>query len=163
MKDVIVLVATDYEDVELITTIDIFSRENVSYDLVSIENKDMVKGKYNALVETKKIKDIDTNNYRAVYIPGGHSGEAFSKSKETPEILLKYKKENKIIAAICAGPEVAFQAGVLKDVKITSYPGFAQNGHNTGNEVEVSGNVVTGRDYLATPNFAKELVKIIKK
>ena len=38
MKKIAVFVATGFEDVELIATLDVLARGNITYDLISVEN-----------------------------------------------------------------------------------------------------------------------------
>ena len=160
---VLVVVATGFEDVELITTIDVFSRNEIDYDLVSIQNLVEVKGAYNAIVKTKLFKDINHNDYNVVFLPGGPGTKELLKSKELIKIIQEYNEKNKIIAAICAAPDVLMKAGILENKIITSYPNHTKNGKNTRNAYEVDGNIVTGRDFEATLKFALVLVDKIKK
>lgn len=163
-KDILVFVASEFEDVELIATLDIFVRNEVTFDLVSIENKDLVKGQQGcAFVETIHKDDIEFNEYKGLFLPGGKGHLLLLEDKFVLETIKKFNDDKKIIAAICAAPEVLKKAGVLEGIKrYTSFPGFAKGENNLSTPVEISDNIITGRDFEATIMFAKEIVKKIK-
>lgn len=159
-KDVLVLVATGFEDMELITPLDLFARNNISYDLVSIENKNEVKGKYETIVKTKQITDIYQKNYRSLFLPGGPGTDLLIKDNKVLE-LTKYFGENKHLFAICAAPSIILKSGInIEDY--TAYPGSADSDRNSGKQVVVSNNIITGRDYLSSKEFAYKVIEKIK-
>lgn len=162
MKDLIIFVATGFEDTELIASLDVFSRHEVTYDLVSVEGLNEVKGKVDAYVKTKTEKDVSLSDYRGFFLPGGPGHKILLESELVKNVVKEYSK-NKIVSAICAAPEVLLKNNVLEGVKYTSFPGFALSDRNTGNEVEVDKNVVTGRDFKATIKFAETLCEVLKK
>lgn len=162
-KNLVVFVATGFEDTELIAALDVFTRSGLNYDLVSPENFSTVRGKFNAIVETMPIKNFDENNYDGLFLPGGPGYEILLRSLQIKEVIKSYEKQGKILAAICAAPEVLKVAGVLEGVRITSYPGLAKTETNTGTEVEADKNIITGKDYFATIEFAKEVAKKFNK
>lgn len=162
MKDLIIFVATGFEDTELIAAIDVLSRHDISYDLVSVENKSEVKGKVEALVKTKTLNEVSPYTYKAVFLPGGPGHKILLESWIVNEVVKDYAI-NKIVSAICAAPEVLLRAGVLAGKTFTSHPGFALDKNNTGSAVEVDDNIITGRDFEATIEFAKVLARAIKE
>lgn len=161
-KNLAVFVATEYEDTELISSLDVFARNEVTYDLFSVENLDMVKGKFEAIVKTKRIDDFKSENYDGLFLPGGPGHVLLTKSDKLIATVKEYKKQGKFLTAICAAPEVFVQAEIIDSEIITSFPGFADAKHNTGAEVEVYHNIVTGRDFKSTIAFAEAVVKTIK-
>lgn len=163
MKDLIVFVTTGFEDTELIAALDVFNRNDISYDLVSIENKTEVKGKVEAFVKTIPLKEINLKEHRGVFLPGGPGHKLLLASENVKEIVRQFDAENKVVSAICAAPQVLMEAGILGDRKYTSFPGFALSKNNNGKEVVVSKNLITGRDFEATISFAKEVVKALKR
>ena len=158
---IIVIAAEGFEDVEMITTLDILSRNNIDYDIASIQNKQYVKGKFDAIVEALSFEGLNQNNYDGIFIPGGPGHEIILKDIRIKKWVQDFNNANKVVAAICAAPTILYEAGILARRSYTSYPGFAQGQGNTGEEVVVDGNIVTGRDYLATVNFAETLAKIL--
>ncbi len=162
MKNIAILVADGFEDTELIGAIDFWTREGITFDLISIQNKKEVKGSYFAKIDTIPIDEINLNNFENLFIPGGKSGELFLKFKRTSDIILDFYNKNKGVFAICAAPLLFYNANILKNKLFTCWPGLNLK-DSTNSEFEIDGNIITGRDYLATIPFAKEVAKYIKK
>ena len=62
------------------------------------------KNSLEVLKNTKKLVDIDYNNYNAIFFPGGH-GPMFDLAyyEHLCEILNEFNNKNKVISAICHG------------------------------------------------------------
>lgn len=161
MNNIAVFVATEFEDVELIASLDVFKRANISYSLFSVENLVEVKGKYEAIVKTKSMNEFNIDDFNGMFLPGGPGHLKLKQSSQLLEIIKEFKNQNKMISAICAAPDVLIEAGIINEEVITSYPGHAKIKNNSGNEVEVSGNLVTGRDFKATIIFAEKIVGVL--
>ncbi|NQZ29000.1 MAG: DJ-1/PfpI family protein [Mycoplasmatales bacterium] len=162
MKNIAILIADGFEDTELIGAIDLWTRENINFELISIQNKFEVKGSYYAKVDAKPISEINFDDFENLFIPGGKSTNLFKEYQETNNILLDFYNKNKGIFTICAAPSLLFDVGILKNHSFTCWTGLELPG-STNSEYEVDGNIVTGRDYLTTMIFAKEVAKFIKK
>jgi putative intracellular protease/amidase len=63
------------------------------------------------------IEAIKFDNILGLIIPGGWNDE---QRPELTELINKLNKENKLIAAICAGPQFLARAGILKGRKYTT-------------------------------------------
>ena len=71
-------------------------------------------------------------------------------------------KNNKLAAAICAGPIVLKQAGVIEGRKITSYPGFENQlsgGIYQEQGVVRDGNIITARGPALAVDFALAIIE----
>ena len=126
MKKAIVLLAKGFEEVEALTVVDVLRRGGVHCITCSIDGEDEVLGSHSIHVKANNIiEKVDVDKYDALVVPGGMPGAAnLRDSEKVIELVKKFHKENKIIAAICAGPIVLGKAGILKGKKVTSYPGF---------------------------------------
>ena len=85
-------------------------------------------------------------------------------SAELAELLIFAKKEEKILAAICAAPLVLGNLGLLEGKKATCYPGFENElkGANIQNQkVCIDGNVITACGPAAALEFSLALVQKI--
>ncbi len=162
MKKIAILVATGFEDVELIGAIDHWKRAGIEFDIFSIEDKDFVEGSFFAGVNTKRYNLEEILSYGALFIPGGKAKKIFDRFKDTKKIITEFNDNNKSIFAICAAPDLLYKSGILKGKTFTCWPGLGLN-DSSGEEVEECQNVVTGRDYLSTMHFAEIVVKHLKK
>ena len=69
-----------------------------------------------------------------------------------------------MIAAICAGPSILGNIGLLKNIKYTCYPGFEDDsfeGFYMNNSVSHDKNIITGRAMASTIEFAREIINSI--
>ena len=162
-KKILVILATDFEDTELVSALNIFKRKGLYYDLFSLENKKIVKGQNNTFIKPTIFNNSNLLNYDCLFLPGGKGHLLMLKSELLLNLIKKYHSQNKLLAAICAAPTVLQKAGALEGKKFTSYPGYAKSINNTGSQVEIDHNLVTGKDFESTIIFAKSIAKELKK
>ncbi|SHI16799.1 DJ-1 family glyoxalase III [Sporanaerobacter acetigenes] len=165
MKKVLVLLAEGFEEVEALTVVDYLKRKDVLCETCSITGEKMVVGAHKIRVEADKvlaeIKNID--NYQALIIPGGLPGA--TNLRDNPiviRLVQAFNHEEKILAAICAGPIVLEKAGVLKEKKVTSYPGFeGELKESTYLEdiVVQDGNIITARGPAVAVYFVLKILE----
>ncbi len=162
MKKILVVVHSGYEETELISTLNIFKRNKVNYYLWSIEGLLSVNSSHEAIVKTKTFLP-KIENFDGIFIPGGPAIDKLIKYDKLIDLVKKFNKKNKIIAAICAGPLILYKAGLLNDKIYTAYPKIEILKKKNNNEVEVDKNIITGKSFESTIEFAKEIVFRINK
>ena len=149
MKKVACLFADGTEELELLAVVDVLRRGGVKADLISISGKMPVSAHGVAIEADLLIEEAEFEQYDAIYIPGGSGGaESLSKHPAVLEAVRTFNKASKILAAICAGPIVLEEAGILKGHTGTSYPGFEQDlsfDNYKDDLVVVSNQVITSR------------------
>ena len=162
MKKAIVFLANGFEEMEALGTVDILRRGGIEVTTVSITDNPVVTGAHNVPVTADTtLGKADLAGADALVLPGGMPGAANLNDSEP----VKEYREGKIVAAICAAPMVLGGLGLLKGRNATCYPGFEPKliGANvTGEAVEVSDNVITGKGPGLVMNFALALVAAIK-
>lgn len=164
MKKVLLLLAEGFEEVEALTIVDYLRRMDIVVDTVSIGGKN-VQGAHGINIEAdKKIEAIDDiKNYDGLVIPGGIPGATNLRDDDRVIKLVKeFNQEQKIIAAICAGPIVLERAGILKGKKVTSYPGFEDELKESVYKEKLvvqDGNIITARGPAVAIYFAIKLVE----
>lgn len=126
MKKAIVLLAKGFEEVEALTVVDVLRRGGVHCITCSINGEEEVLGSHSIHVKANSLLEkTDVDKYDALVIPGGMPGSAnLRDSEEVINLVKKFNNENKLIAAICAGPIVLGKADILTEKKATCYPGF---------------------------------------
>ena len=165
----LVFLANGCEDVEAITVIDYLRRADIDVTTVSIHDGTNITTKSNIIIEADaNLSDINPANFGGLYIPGGTKGaEALRDDDRVIDIVKTFNDEDKIIAAICAGPIVLNRAGVLADKKATSFPDMKDDIDNCKEYVDdqlvvTDGNITTSRGAAVTVYLAMRLVEIIK-
>lgn len=128
MKDLLVFLAEGFEEIEALTIVDVLRRADLKVDTVSISDRLEVKGAHDVKIFADKVFDeINIEDYRAMYIPGGQPGATNLKNdKRVLECANVFNDEERKVIAICAGPQVLDAAGLLKDEKFTCYPGVEE-------------------------------------
>lgn len=164
---VLVFLAEGFEEVEALTVVDYLRRANIEVDTVSIGDK-MVKGAHDIIVSADKlISEIESAGiYDAVVIPGGIPGATNLRDNDRViEIVKSLNEEDKLLAAICAGPIVLERAGVIGGREITSYPGFEEELADC-KYMEASvvrdGNIITSRGPALAVDFAIEIISYLQ-
>ncbi|NLB84692.1 MAG: DJ-1/PfpI family protein [Acholeplasmataceae bacterium] len=168
----LLLVTNNVEDGEALLTRDLLLRAGLKIDLVSLSRSKKLKTSHGLTFEADyKLEEIDAYSYDFLVIPGG--GYVFDlMAEEPPKTMLKigtiainFYNSDKLIAAICAGPMLLNEVGILKNKKYTCFPGCETNidGIHYGDKsVVVDDNIITGRSVAAVVDFSYEIVKHLK-
>ncbi|WP_125152084.1 DJ-1 family glyoxalase III [Clostridium rectalis] len=125
MKNILVILAEGFEEIEAFTVVDILRRANLICETCSLKDE-FVSGTHNIKVKCDvSIDDIDKNDYSAVILPGGMPGAInLRDDNRVISLLDDFYKSKKFIGAICAAPIVLAKANIISNLNITSYPGF---------------------------------------
>lgn len=160
-----VFFAEGFETIEALTVVDYLRRAGIDVDMISADDKEYVKSAQDVVVKTeiilKSIENID--DYYGFVIPGGMGGAtSLSKNDKVLEIIRSCDKKSKLVCAICAGPMVLVESGILDGRKITGYPGMFEDGEGytfLDEKVVVDGNIITSRGPSLTVYFALEIIE----
>ena len=169
MKKFLVLVANGNETIEVLTVVDYLRRADIKVDIASTEEGlDLVTSHDVTYKADIMFDDIEEDDYFGLYIPGGTKGAYSLRDNENVlDLVKRFNDEGKIIAAICAGPVVLNEAGVLFDKKATSFPSMKGEMDKTKTYVDdeiivTDKNITTSRGAALTNYLALKLIEIIK-
>lgn len=169
MKKFLVLVANGNETIEVLTVVDYLRRVDIKVDIASTEEGlDLVTSHDVIYKADIMFDDIKEDDYFGLYIPGGTKGAySLRDNEKVLDLVKRFNDEGKIIAAICAGPVVLNEAGVLFDKKATSFPSMKGEMDKTKTYVDdeivvTDGNITTSRGAALTNYLALKLIEIIK-
>ncbi len=169
MKKFLVLVANGNETIEVLTVVDYLRRADIKVDIASTEEGlDLVTSHDVTYKADIMFDDIKEDDYFGLYIPGGTKGAySLRDNEKVLKLVKRFNDEGKIIAAICAGPVVLNEAGVLFDKKATSFPSMKDEMDKTKTYVDdeivvTDGNITTSRGAALTNYLALKLIEIIK-
>ncbi|MDR0496612.1 MAG: DJ-1/PfpI family protein [Treponema sp.] len=169
-KNVIVLLAEGFEEVEAITPIDYLRRAGIEVTVASIGKELAVTGSHGIKVTADicldSFLDPGTQNLEVcdgVVVPGGLPGaDNLAASKATGAFLKEMAVSGKLVSAICASPaRVLAPLGLLEGKKFTCYPGEeakVSNAEWKQDRVVVDGNVITSRGAGTAGEFACAIV-----
>ncbi len=167
MTKAIVFLAEGFEEMEALGTVDILRRGGIGVITVSITDDKTVKGAHGiSITADATISSMDLGSADALILPGGMPGSSnLDASDVVKDAIMKQYKAGRIVAAICAAPMVLGGLGILEGRKVTCYPGFEEKlcgAQATGRDVEIDGNVITGRGPGLVMKFALALVEALK-
>lgn len=165
MAKALVFLATGFEEIEALTVVDVLRRAGVDVTVAGL-TPNVTEGKHGVkVVPDKSIDDVKVEDFDAVIAPGGNPG--YKNLRKDPRVIAMVKKafdSNKIVAAICAGPTVLSDAGILEGKACTIYPGMDQELEAGGGKpkhdiVVVDGNIITSRGPATALPFALKLAE----
>lgn len=165
MKNVMVPIARGFEEIELVSVVDILRRAGVRVVLASLDSHKRVLGAHNIVIEADNaLPEFDSEDFDAIVLAGGYNGMQNLANNELVMLWLKQlDSSQKLVAAICASPIVLDKAGVLKG-DFTCYPGCEsqinmEHKNKKSNAVIKNGNIITSTGPATAVVFALELVK----
>ena len=125
MARVLVPLAPGFEEIEAVTIVDVLRRAGVEVVVAGLESR-QVTGSHDITVGADELLgNVLHEDWDAIVLPGGMPGAQHLENHTGLRALLqKQAGANKHVAAICAAPKALAAAGLLKDKRATSYPGF---------------------------------------
>ena len=177
MKGVFVFLADGFEEIEALATVDILRRGGVDVMTVSNDTEGFVTGSHDLTVcpdmtfdhFMAELRMGGTTKADVLIFPGGLPGAQNLADNETLiSVMNRHWEDGGTVAAICAAPGlVASRLPSLDGVDFTCYTGFegapvAKGGNYTGEPVEVSGNLITGRGPGCAIPFALAILERIQ-
>ena len=164
---VYMLLGTGFEETEAIAPLDLLRRAGVEILTVGINGK-IVYGSHRIGVEADiELGEVDLTALEMVILPGGLGGVASIRaSKEAMDIVRFAYENNKFTCAICAGPTVLADLGIVDGRKATCYPG-CESGMGQAVMQEnaasvIDGKLITGTSAGCAVPFGLSLIEALK-
>jgi protease I len=168
-KKVAILATDGFEQVELTTPRDALKNAGATVEIVAPHGGE-IQG-FNHLDKADKVKvdrtleDAKPADYDAIVLPGGVANpDQLRMLPKAVAFARHFYDAQKPIAVICHGPWTLIDAGVVKDLEITSWPSLKTDLRNAGarwvdQEVVVDNGVVSSRKPADLPAFCKKMVE----
>lgn len=164
---VYILLADGFEEVEAIAPFDALKRAGVETSFVGVTGR-VVTGSHGVQVVTETgIGDVDAASAEAVIVPGGLRG--VENIKSSPAALAAVSSAygaGALVAAICAGPTVLAQLGILRGRRAVCYPGMEGELTNAlpcpDERTVTDGTVITGRSAGTAWDFALAILTYLR-
>jgi len=168
-KKVAILVTDGFEQVELTKPREALNEAGAETKIVSLK-PGKIQGMHHADKGDKFDVDLTLDEARAeefdaLMIPGGlMNPDALRSNEDALEFTRHFFREGKPVAAICHGPWVLIDAGVVRGRILTSWPAIKTDVKNAGGkwvneEVVVDNGLVTSRKPDDIPAFNKKMVE----
>ncbi len=127
--EVLIFLAPGFEDIEMLTVVDLLRRKKISIDMVSITDSLEVTSSHNVTIKADKLfDDADFDSAKMLVLPGGMPGTTnLAAYSPLTDKIREFAAAGKWLSAICAAPAVVFDAlKVYEGRKATCYPGFKE-------------------------------------
>ncbi len=168
-KKVAILVANFFEQVEMTKPRAALEQAGAEVKIVSPDSGE-IQGMNHADKGDKFPVDIELSKARAhefdaLMIPGGTMNpDTLRSTPQALEFTRYFFREGKPVAAICHGPWVLVDAGVVRGRKLTSWPAIKSDIRNAGGnwvdeEVVVDNGLVTSRKPDDIPAFNCKMIE----
>ena len=166
MAKLVLFMADGFEEIEGLTVVDVLRRGGVEVTTVSIMEHRVVESSHGVKIYADAMyADVDFSAYDGLVLPGGMPGTTNLMGHDgVNEQIRAYAAAGKLVAAICAAPTVLGQAGLLKNIPATCFPGCEDKlnaAQYTQTQVEHHGNIITGQAMGAAIPFALEILKTV--
>jgi protease I len=169
-KKVAILTDNGFEEIELTSPKKALEEAGAVVDIVSLQ--DVVKGWNHdhwsiELPVTINLREASPEDYDALMIPGGViNPDQMRSHKEYVAFAQHFLEEGKPLAAICHGPQLLIETGMLGGREMTSYPSIQTDIKNAGaswhdEEVVVDNGLVTSRSPKDLDAFNTKMIEEI--
>ncbi|MVN92201.1 type 1 glutamine amidotransferase domain-containing protein [Mucilaginibacter aquatilis] len=115
----------------------------------------------------KLLTDASPDDYDALVLPGGVlNPDKLRQNKDAVAFVSAFLDEGKPLAAICHGPQMLIETGLIKGRKVTSYPSLQTDLQNAGaewvdEEVVTDNGLVTSRTPADLDAFNRKTIEEI--
>ena len=164
---VYMLLGNGFEETEAIAPLDLLRRAEISVLTVGVNGKVIYGSHGIGVLADITLPEMDLTDMDMIVLPGGLGGVAAARaSKEALEALRFAWENNKLVAAICAGPTVLADLGITEGLQATCYPGCesGMRGAEMVSDAAVvrDGNLITGTSAGCAVKFGLALVEALK-
>jgi len=172
-KNVAILATNGFEDSELRSPLEALRTAGANVMIVSIDEgeiKGWKDGEWHGTIKVDKtVNESSADQFDALVLPGGViNPDLLRRNADAVQFVKDFFKQKKPVGAICHGPWMLAEAGVLKGRKITSYVSIRTDMVNAGanwvdEEVVVDEGLVTSRSPKDLPAFNAKLVEEVRE
>ena len=164
---VYVLLGTGCEEIEALTPVDLLRRAGVPVKTVGLNGKTVFGGHAIGVACDLTIDELDIADAEMIVLPGGLGGVASIRACDRALEAVKAVHDNgKYVAAICAGPTVLADLGLLTGRKATCYPGQIPNMRDAlvveNAACVTDGKIITGTSAGTAAAFALALIEALR-
>ena len=164
---VYMLLGTGFEETEAIAPLDLLRRAGVEVRTVGVNGK-IIRSSHKVGIEADiLLEELDLSDCEMIVLPGGLGGVASIRdSRKALEAVRAVYDAGKYVAAICAGPTVLADLGLLSGVRSTCYPGQIPNMRDAvvveNAACITEGKIITGTSAGTAVPFALALIEALK-
>lgn len=160
-KRVLCLVADGVEELELVAPVDVLRRAGAEVVLAAVGEEVRVTGRNNIVLHADQgLADTKVEDFDLLLVPGGAAVAKLRQDGRPAGLAKSFVQAGKPVAAICAGPLVLEDAGLLEGKRFTAHASVTNElpGAQTGERVMEDGLIITSRGAGTALEFGLALV-----
>ena len=168
-KKVAILTENGFEEVELTSPMNALEAAGVKVEIISPQKEKVKAWNHDhwsiELPVDKQIGDANPEDYDMLVLPGGvMNPDTLRLNNECVAFAQHFLEQGKPLAAICHGPQLLIETGMLDGRTMTSYPSVKTDLINAGvnwvdKEVVVDNGLVTSRTPQDLEAFNKKMIE----
>ena len=172
-RKIAILTEEGFEQVELTSPKAALEAAGAKVDVISPKSgkiKAWNKTNWGIEIEVdKQLSNVSPDEYDALVLPGGVlNPDKLRQNKEAVAFVSAFLDEGKPVAAICHGPQMLIETGLLGSRTLTSYPSLQTDLKNAGahwinQEVVVDNGLVTSRTPADLEAFNQKMIEVIRE
>ncbi|MDC7953614.1 type 1 glutamine amidotransferase domain-containing protein [Liquorilactobacillus mali] len=169
MSKVAVLVTNLVEEIEYTSPVAALKEAGHEVTTISLDDTTTIKGKHgNEIKVDTGISSVKPTDFDALLIPGGFSPDQLRSDERFVAFTKHFLLSDSPLFAICHGPQLFIQTGLVKGRTMTSYKSVQPDLYYAGATVKdepvvIDNNLVTSRTPDDIPAFNKAITKILTK
>jgi protease I len=170
-KKVAILTENGFEEVELTSPMKALREAGATVDVVSPQKKNVRAWDHDHwsidIPVDVYLEDANADDYDALFIPGGVlNPDQMRTNPDCVDFAQQFLEEFKPVAAICHGPQLLIETGMLRGKNLTSFPSIRSDLENAGAhwmdlEVVTDNGLTTSRSPQDLKAFNKRLIEEI--
>ena len=168
MSKVAMLIEKGYQEAEALVPYYRLLEAGYEVDVVGSESGVVYLSKQGYSLKSDLAADeAQAKNYIGLVVPGGGAPDIMRTKPGMVRLTRDMCDQDKVVAAICHGPQVLIEADVLRGKRCTCFKAVKTDVVNAGglfedSEVVVDGNLVTSRIPSDLPAFCREIVRLLE-
>ena len=168
MAKIAMVVGPEFEDSEFRVPYDRLRQANHEVTVLGTAAGETVRGKKGR--ESTRVdaaaKDRSPRDFDALVIPGGHSPDHLRVDRGVVSFVREFANSGKPVAAVCHGPQLLIEAGLVAGKTVTSWPSVRKDLENAGanwvdKEVACDGTFITSRKPEDLEAFSSALLSAL--
>jgi len=160
-KRLLCLLADGVEELELVAPVDVLRRAGAEVVLAALGQGLQIAGRNGINISADvALSELEPDGFDLLLIPGGAAVATLRKDGRPAQLARQFFDAGKVVAAICAGPLILEDAGLLEGKRFTAHFSAANElpGALTGERVVEDGFLVTSRGAGTALEFGLALV-----
>jgi len=159
----IIPVVNGFEDIELVTVVDVLRRAGIQVDIVGV-TASMIEGKSKIkMMVDKRLAEVSLREYDGMILIGGPGYASLSKASILNDYVKAYATQGKLVAAIGEAVAILANNGLLNERKAVIAPGMEKLlAYPRDQPVIADQNIITSQAPGTAMQFALAIVKKLK-